>query len=125
MARIDVTGDHLIVHIEGLDRLLAMKSSITLPLSHVVGVHRDTAEAATVYHGLRMPGTSIPGVISAGSFLRDGKWSFWDVHDPSRAIILETVDEHYTKLVVGVDDPDAVVAAIEATLRTHSATDAG
>ena len=112
MARIEVTDGRLTIHMEGIDRLLALKSSITVPMSHVLRVHRDTAEAGQIFHGLRMPGTSIPGVVTAGSYLRQGEWSFWDVHDPGKAIIIELRDEHYSKVVVGVDDPSAAAETI-------------
>lgn len=104
------------MHVGGWDRILAMKSEITIPLEHVTGVERDLAEASAIYHGIKLPGTSIPGVVVAGSYLKSGEWSFWDVHDPNQAIILRLHDEHYRKVVVGVDDPDAAVRAVEAAI---------
>lgn len=121
MARIEITGEALTVHTEGWDRILALKSQVTIPLEHVVSVEQDMAEASAVYHGLRLPGTSLPGVVTAGSYLRQGEWSFWDVHDPQKAVILRLRDEHYAKVVVGVDDPDATAQQLRAALAAHSA----
>ena len=112
MAAIEVTPRSLVVHVTGYDRILAMKSSVAIPLEHVVAVDQNLGEASTVFHGLKMPGTVIPGVVTAGSFLKSGEWAFWDVHDPAEAIILRLRDEHYARVVVGVNDPDATVAAI-------------
>ena len=113
MARVEIGNDTLTVHMEGMDRLLALKSSITVPLSHVAGAHVDVDEASRVYHGLRLPGTNVPGVVTAGSYLRSGQWSFWDVHDPAKAVVIELRDEHYAKCVVGVDDPEATAREIQ------------
>ncbi len=116
MAQIEIAGDTLTVHMHGLDRILAVKSSVSVPLEHVSGAEIAGDEARRVYHGLRMPGTSLPGVVTAGSFLRQGEWSFWDVHDPQKAITIHLHDEHYAKLVVGVDDPEAAVAQLTAAV---------
>jgi len=54
-----------------------------------------------------MPGTNVPGVITAGTFYQDGKRVFWDVHNPEKTIIIDLHDERYNELVVEVDDPNA------------------
>ena len=116
MATVDIGASDLTIHITGIDRILAFKSSITVPLAHVVGVERDVAAASAIYHGLKLPGTSLPGVITAGSYLKSGEWSFWDVHDPRKALIIRLRDEHYGKLVVGVDAPEETARMIEQAL---------
>jgi hypothetical protein len=122
MASLEVTGDTLTVHITGLDRVLAFKHSITISLDHVVSVDRDVHEAGKSFHGLRLPGTSIPGVLTVGSFLRAGEWSFWDVHDPAKAAIIRLKDEHYGRLVVGVDDPIATIDVVQNALDARALT---
>ena len=116
MARVEVEGTSLVVHVEGVDRILALKSTVTIPLQHVAGVDKDVAEAKRRYLGLRLPGTYIPGVVTAGTYLKDGAWTFWDVHDPDHAIVISLHDEHFAKLVIGVDDPVGTAAMIEETL---------
>ena len=95
-----------------MDRLWALKSSLTIPLAHVRGARRDTEVARGWFKGLRMPGTHIPGVIVAGTFYQDGKRVFWDVHRAQNAIVIELDDERYDQLIVEVADPDATVARI-------------
>jgi len=63
-----------------------------------------------------MPGTNVPGVITAGTFYQDGKRVFWDVHDPNKTIVIDLHDERYNELVVEVDDPQAAVALIQSAL---------
>jgi hypothetical protein len=121
VATVAVTNDLLTVHVAGVDRVLAFKSTITVPLAHVTEITQDATEAGKTFHGLRVPGTAIPGVLTAGSFLKSGEWTFWDVHDPDKAVILSLNHEHYSRLVVGVDDPGATVEAVRAALAKSSA----
>lgn len=110
MARIEIEGDTLQVAMVGLDKILALKSTIEIPLDHVRSAELAPA-AAHGYHGLRMPGTYLPGVITAGSFF-NGQWLFFDVHDASKAVKIDLDHEHYAALIVEVPDPEATVTAI-------------
>ncbi|HLZ68388.1 MAG TPA: hypothetical protein VKV26_00620 [Dehalococcoidia bacterium] len=121
MARIEIAGGKLAIVMEGMDKLWALKSRLELPLAHVTDVVYDPAQASRWRRGLRLAGTAIPGVITAGSFWRPGKgeddgWAFWDVHGAEKAIVISTSHEHYKKVVVGVDDPEAAVRQIQAAL---------
>jgi hypothetical protein len=112
MADIEITPTSLVVHVRGADKLFALASRLEVPLEHISAVEASPPEAHGVWHGLRMAGTNLPGVITAGHFLQHGEWAFWDVHDPARAIAIRLHDESYAKLIIGVDDPAATVAAI-------------
>ena len=116
MAEIELTADTLLVHVKGADRMFALKSELAIPLEHVLGAAKDEEEARRWYHGVRAPGTSLPGVITAGTFYQHGDRVLWDVHHPECAIALSLRDESYAKLVVEVEDPDATILAIEAAL---------
>jgi hypothetical protein len=116
VADIELTSTSLIVHIRGVDQFFAMKSRLEVPLEHIASVGATAPEAHEVWHGLRMVGTNLPGVITAGRFVQHGEWAFWDVHDPDKAIAIRLRDELYAKLVIGVDDPVATAKAITAAL---------
>jgi hypothetical protein len=47
-------------------------------------------------------------------------WVFWDVHDADHAIVIALADEHYARLVVEVDDPQAVVTEIDHAIRSRA-----
>ena len=117
MADIEITPDHLVVHIRGADRFLALKSQLEVPLQHIAGVETAPPEAHGIYHGMKVAGSNLPGVVTAGRFLEHGEWAFWDVHDPAKAIAIRLHDEHYAKLVIGVDDPSGTVSTITTALR--------
>ncbi|MCP9956454.1 MULTISPECIES: hypothetical protein [Streptomyces] len=115
MADIRIAGDTLIVEMEGLDKLWALKSRLEIPLANVRGATADPG-VARERKGFRAPGTHLPGVITAGTFHLDGERVFWDVRDGSRAVVVELRDERYARLVVEVEDPRAAVALIESAL---------
>jgi hypothetical protein len=63
-----------------------------------------------------MPGTNVPGVITAGTFYQDGRRVFWDVHDPEKTVAIDLHDERYSQLIVEVADPDAAIKLIQSAL---------
>ncbi len=112
MADIEYTGGALVVHVKGWDKVWALKSELSIPIHHVVRAEPAGDEARQWWKGWRMPGTSIPGVITAGTFLKDGARVFWDVHDADRAIAIHLRDDQYNELIVEVDDPTATIDTI-------------
>jgi hypothetical protein len=116
MAKVSIDGDQLIVEVEGLDKLWSLKSRLVIPLANIRGA---TADPGIIKEpkGLRMPGTHVPGVITAGSFRTDGEWVFWDVRDPTKTVVIELSDEEYTRLIVQVPDPRGTVSLVENATR--------
>lgn len=102
--------------VEGADKLWALRSRLQIPLAHIRGARIDAEIAHGWWHGLRAPGTSIPGIITAGTFYQHGKRVFWDVHDPSRVVVVELADERYDELVIEVEHPAITVATIAAAI---------
>ena len=82
MVDLSVADGMLTLHVRGADQLWAFKSSLEIPLRHVAGIRADSTIAHGWWHGIRMPGTNIPGVLTAGTFYQHGKRVFWDVHNP-------------------------------------------
>ena len=116
MTEIELTRDALVVHVQGMDQLWALKSRLEISLSHVVGAEIDPQVAREWHEGIRATGTHVPGVITAGTFYQDGEWVFWDVHDPERTVVIHLKDERYARLVIEVDDPPATAAAVRGAL---------
>jgi len=114
MVDLSISGGNLVIAVRGADKLWAFKSSLEIPLQHVAGIRADPSVARGWWHGLRIPGTNIPGVITAGTFYQDGKRVFWDVYNPDNTVVIELHDERYNELIVEVADPNAAVGLIEA-----------
>jgi len=116
MVELSISSGNLLLHVQGADRLWALKSSLEIPLQHVAGIRADPSIARGWWHGIRMPGTSIPGVITAGTFYQHGQRVFWDVHNPDNTVVIELRDERYNQLIVEVADPVTAVALVELVL---------
>ncbi|MBO0746377.1 MAG: hypothetical protein J2P43_15270 [Candidatus Dormibacteraeota bacterium] len=117
MAEIVVEEDRVVVHVQGVDRILALTTRLEVPLAHVVGAAPDEVEARRWWHGVREPGVDVPHVLTAGRFLQHGDLVFWDVRGPEGAISVELRHEQYAKLVIGVEDPGSAVDLINAAVR--------
>lgn len=117
MAEIVVEEDRIVVHVRGVDRILALTTRLEVPLAHVLGAAPDEVEAKRWWHGVREPGVDLPHVLTAGRFLQDGDLVFWDVRGPERAVAVELRHEQFSKLVIGVEDPEAAVERINAAVR--------
>ena len=116
MVDLSITDGNLVLHVRGADKLWTLKSSLEIPLAHVTEVRADPAIAHGWWHGIRMPGTNIPGVLTAGTFYHDGKRVFWDVHNPDNTIVIGLRDERYNEIIVEVSDPKAAVELLKAVL---------
>jgi len=116
MVDLSITDGNLVLHVRGADKLWTLKSSLEIPLAHVTEVRADPAIAHGWWHGIRMPGTNIPGVLTAGTFYHDGKRVFWDVHNPDNTIVIGLRDERYNEIIVEVSDPKAALDLLKAVL---------
>jgi hypothetical protein len=113
---LSVAEGKLSLQVRGADKLWAFQSSLEIPLLHITGVRADSEVACGWWHGVRMPGTSVPGVITAGTFYQDGKRVSRDVHHPEKTIVIDLHDEQFSQLVVEVADPVVSVKLIQTAL---------
>jgi hypothetical protein len=121
MTTLEILDGKLHLTVKGLDVILAFKRHLEIPLEHVksavVGITPAAKEQLS--HSLRVPGTHLPGVLTAGSYVEHGHWMFWDVHHTGEhAITIDITHERYQAIVVDVEDPAATVAKIAHVL-TH------
>ena len=65
MTIVSVSEGNLIVEVEGWDKLWSLHSRLVIPIQHVTGICADAKIAEGWWHGLRVGGTNLPGVITA------------------------------------------------------------
>jgi hypothetical protein len=116
MVDISVDGEKAVFEVEGLDKLWSLRSRLEIPLTHIKSVRADPAVARGWYHGLRLLGTNVPGLLTAGMFHQKGENVFWDVHDPERTIVLELDHELYGRLIIEVANPASAVALLQSKI---------
>jgi hypothetical protein len=119
MVDITISGGSAIFDVEGLDKVWALKSRIQIPLEHISGATIDPEAARGWWHGLRLPGTNVPGVITAGTFYQHGRRVFFDVHDTDNTIVIALNHDGYDTLVVEVADPAREVQKIMTAIGSH------
>jgi hypothetical protein len=113
MVDLTVAEGKLVLNVRGADKFWALKSTLEIPLQHIAGVRADPKIALGWWHGLKLIGSDIPGVLHAGTFYQHGKRIFWDVHNPENTIVIDLRDERYGELIVEVADPAAAVQLIQ------------
>jgi len=123
MVTVFINHGVLRLELSSLHKVLAMKKSLEIPLESIESVEIANEIARIGPEGTRNPGTSIPHLINAGSFNSGVKRSFWDVHNPDRAIRIKLrnemfagIEERYDEIVVEVADPMATLRNIEEAL---------
>ncbi len=118
MVDISIRDGVLLLEVEGLDKLWSFKGGLKIPLAHIKAVSvRPDLGSGWQWKGFRFPGTSLPGVITAGTFYQDGKRVFWDVHDREKTISIELHDERYDTLIVEVADPESAASMIRSSMQ--------
>ena len=111
MVDVRIEPDTVVFDVQGLHQLWAFKGRLDIPRDQVRSARRDPS-AVKGWKGWRAPGTSLPGLITAGTFHLDGDRIFWDVSDPENAVVVDLSDHNYRQLVIEVEDPDAVVSML-------------
>jgi hypothetical protein len=119
MAHLTIENGNLTVTMQGIDKILALRGHLSVPLMHIRGVDVRPPEAFEFYHGFKI-GTNLPGVVTAGTFITEEGHVFYDVHDPERTIGVDLDGEAYQRLIIEVDagaSPEDVAARIYGAIR--------
>ena len=116
MPRLELTDSELVVHLDKWEKLWALHGSIRVPLANVRGATDDSAYGGPggMGLGLRLPGTHVPFVLAAGTFLKGGDRQFVYTRRSLKTVVIELADNAWTRLVIGVPDAQAEAARINA-----------
>ncbi|HET8977905.1 MAG TPA: hypothetical protein VFN87_07090 [Solirubrobacteraceae bacterium] len=122
MATLEVRDDDLVVTLSGVERLVAMKREVRVPLASVRRVCADP-EPWCALRGMRVQGTGIPGVVAYGvRWMTGARPDFAAIHGRGPAVRVELSPEsRYGRLLVTVADPQATVAAVRAEVEPEHA----
>ncbi len=110
------TGEVLDVFVSGMDRIWGLRSRLEIPMSRVDGARVAPAAEAKAELSIRTGGLGVPGLALVGHFRgRTVKKQWWRVYRAEAVLIVElSADSQFDRLVLQVDEPAAVAAAIEA-----------
>ena len=87
------------------ERVEAFHGDVKVPRSAVVGARR-VPDGLEEIHGIRAPGTALPGVVMVGTWRASGLVTFAACHGRRPAVVLDLAGQPYDRLVVTVDDPE-------------------
>lgn len=106
MVSFTIEGATVKVTVLGWHKMFALRSAMYFSRENIRSVDYATGD---LYRPCwRMPGTSIPGLITAGTYVEAGKREFWDVTKGENAVVLDLENEEYTRLVVEAIDPEVL-----------------
>jgi hypothetical protein len=124
MATIEIKDGALQVTMNGWDKLLTLRSSLSIPMTHVTGVELRPkfADPANAAKALRLAGGYWPHKFATGYFAVEGEICFYDVHDESKTVGITVEHESVKRLILEVEGeaPEAVVARITAALAARA-----
>ena len=110
--RIDHEDEALVIRFDGLAALTTLTRKVRIPYTAIgsvsIGLH-DPPGLLAVKIGLSMPPF---GTTQRGRFREHGAWSFLDVDDRERAVVLDLTGHGYRRVVFTVDDPEAFASRV-------------
>lgn len=118
MPRLELTGHELIVHLGRWERMMALSSDIRVPMAQVTGAREDSGFGGPGGMGLgwRIPGTHIPFVVAAGTFIRSGERQFVFTRRKLQTVVIELAQNEWSRLVIGVPDASTEASRINAAV---------
>jgi hypothetical protein len=117
-----VEGGELVLRITGRDAFFALSRGLRIPLPAVAGVAVAPRRLVPAT-GLRLPGTSWPGVIRAGSYGTGGSRDFWLVRKAEQVLVIELEPgAAYRRIVFELPDPHTVALQLRPELGAYTGT---
>ena len=113
LASAEVVDGAIIVRPRGLNKVWTMKPKLVLPVDEVTDIRVD-ADPRRLPKGLRLPGTAVPGLILAGSYLKRGEWSFFAIRGGRPVVVIEA-SGRYRRVVFETNDPHGIVKRLNVT----------
>ncbi len=112
MARLDLAGGMLILHLSLLERLGGfVRGDARVPLA-AVRTARASNDPWGELRGIRMPGTGLPGRIALGTRRFSGGKDFVAVYGKGPAVVVELVGVEFSRLVVSSRGAELIAAEI-------------
>ena len=113
LASIEVDHETVVVRPRGLNKLWTLRSRVVIPIKYVERVR--VVDPKGLPRGLRLPGTAVPGLITAGMYRKSGEWSFFAIRGGRPVVLIET-SAPIKRIVIETHEPGEVVRRLQAIL---------
>jgi hypothetical protein len=111
MANLVINDDTVTVQMSRLEKAEALHRDLTVPRSAITGV-RVVSDGMSEVHGLKMPGSGVPGVIMVGTWVSGEGTTFAVCHRSGPAIVIDLTGQHYDRIVVTADNPEQLLTQL-------------
>lgn len=110
--RLDLRDDALVVSYTGLDAAATLTATVRVPYDSIRLVSVGLADPPGAL-AFRI-GTATPpfGTTQRGRFRERGRWSFLDVSDRERTVVLDLDGHEFRRVALTVDDPEAIAGRL-------------
>ena len=112
MAELVREDSALVLKLSTIEKAEGVHGDITVPFSSVqeITVVDDIIHAV---HGIKLPGSRIPGIFAMGTFLSGNEKLFAIVHHQNqRGVRVRLHGETFDTLLVGADNPEKLVESL-------------
>lgn len=117
MFTISMDSEAIHVTFEGMGKLLAMRKSLSVPLSSIEGGGPIPKASARIPRSKKSwKGSNVQGRFTLGSLNKKGERSFWAIRGGEQAVALTLEDFDYDKLIIEPEDRDAFLEELSKRL---------
>jgi hypothetical protein len=112
MAELVREGEELVLKLTAMEKVEGVHGNIHVPVAAVksVTVLEDVIHEV---HGLKLPGSRLPGVFAMGTFVSPKETIFAIVHHQNKRGLKVTLSgASYDALIIGLDDPEGVLSSL-------------
>ena len=111
MALLRRVGDEIVVTLNDLEKVGALRGDVRVPFTAVRSV-RVSPSPFVDLRGMRAPGTGIPGVIALGTWRSKGAKDFAAVYRGGPAVVVKPEGAEFRRLIVSAHDAAAVADSL-------------
>jgi len=111
MADLVINEEFVTVTLSAVERIEAMHANLSVPRSAVLRAW-VAPDGMDQVHGVRAPGTALPGVVMVGTWRSPAGTTFAACHGHRPAVIIDLIGQPYDRLVVTVDHPQEAIEGL-------------
>ena len=112
MAHLSIDDEFVTLVLSPGERVEAFHGDVKVPRSSLVGA-RQVPDGLNEVHGIRAPGTALPGAVMVGTWRAAGSTTFAACHGRRPAVVLDLAGQPYDRLVVTAEDPEDTLKRLE------------
>ncbi len=116
--KLEIIDKILKIEFTPAEKILSIHGSIDIPMSHITTVSGKLLDPT--WKEIRIPGTYLPGVIKAGTYMTDRGNEFWYVTRNKKILRIELRDNFYKRIVLGLDNNSFWLDELTKNMGFHS-----